>query len=113
MGSLVRAHSKRLGRIFTKAELSWANRIQGASRRLACLFAAKEAIFKSLGLSPAMFFQWSSIEIKPGEGAHTVSFHGNLKKKFQRKGETLQVVWQIQKRYAVAIATRRKICVGS
>jgi phosphopantetheinyl transferase (holo-ACP synthase) len=107
MRHLARRHPKRLNRIFTHRELRWANQVKDKSRRLACLFASKEAVFKSLGLNPVMFFQWTSIDISPLGSVHQVNLKGNLSNLLQKKNNTLSVVWRVIKKYAVAIATKR------
>ncbi|MCR5083041.1 MAG: 4'-phosphopantetheinyl transferase superfamily protein [Parasporobacterium sp.] len=47
---------------------------------LACLFCAKEAVFKSLNLSSNTLFHWKDIEILPSDFAcYTVNLSGLLK----------------------------------
>ena len=47
---------------------------------LACLFCTKEAVFKSLNLSPNTIFHWKDIEILPNNIAcYTINLSGLLK----------------------------------
>ncbi len=112
MTGLVRRHGKRLSRIFNSREMRWASQ-KHRSVRLASLFAAKEAVFKSLGVNPVFFMRWREIEIIPGKLSSTVRLKNTLKKLLSQPGEELSTVWEVKGAYVFAVAVRKVRCVGS
>ena len=112
MRSLLRRHGKRLFRIFNPREMRWAAGKHKAVR-LAEIFAAKEAVFKSLGINPVFFMRWREIEIVPRRSSHAVRLKNTLKKLISAGTEELRVVWEVRGSYVYAAAVRRKRCAGS
>ena len=112
MKRFIQRHQSRLARIFSKKERMWAQSAAKPAVRFACLFAAKEAVFKSLGLSPVSFFRWNEIEIFPQKTPYRVKLTKTMKKRICPKLETVRAVWQIKDRYAVAFALKGKVCAG-
>jgi len=112
MRSLLDRHGKRFSRIFNSSEIRWAQRSRKAVR-LAALFAAKEAVFKSLGINPVFFMRWREIEIIPGRSSHLIRLKETLKHLIRSKTEELRVVWEARGRYVYAVAVRRMRCAGS
>jgi len=50
-------------RVFTEKELAYCNSKQDRCQRLACRFAAKEALFKALGTGWRLGIEWKDIEV--------------------------------------------------
>ena len=77
--SLARFGHRFTGRLFTQAEIDYANAGHGVrAERLAARFAAKEAVIKALGLSEAGV-NWRDIEVvKSTDGSCSVSLHGRV-----------------------------------
>jgi holo-[acyl-carrier protein] synthase len=108
MESFLKDHKDRLERVFSPSEKNWAFSKEKPEERLALLFAGKEAVFKSLGLSPTMFFRWREIEIVPGKTLHKVILQESLKKLMNKgKTATLHVLWSLKRGYAFAVAVRK------
>lgn len=106
MTGLTRRHGKRLSRIFSPREMRWASQ-KLRSVRLASLFAAKEAVFKSLGINPVFFMRWREIEIIPGKLSSAVRLKNTLKKLLSQPGEELRTVWEVKGAYVFAVAVRK------
>ena len=112
MRRFVASHKKKLSQVFSLKEIKWAHEVKSSWARFAYLFAAKEAIFKSLGLSPTLFFEWNQIEVLAQKGCVEVKLKNNLKKYFNSKKEILKTVWKKKGDYVIALAVRREKCAG-
>ncbi len=64
-------------RVFTKKELTYCNSKKDKSQRLACRFAAKEAMLKALGTGWRDGIDWKEIEVSNDElGKPIISLSG-------------------------------------
>jgi len=109
MSSFIRNHSTRLNRVFSPAEITWASSSPKPAQSFGCLFAAKEAVFKSLGMSPAFFFRWRDIEIQAKEEPVRAVLRDSLQHSDLSKKQTIQVAWEIKKGYIFTAAIRKEI----
>lgn len=83
---LERALERRPGlaqRVFTDAELEYAGARSRPGQHLAARFAAKEAVFKALGLGGAL--RMREIEVVPGKPP-TIRLHGHAAEAAARRG---------------------------
>jgi phosphopantetheine--protein transferase-like protein len=65
-GSFYRTHKERLGSFFAPRELSYIRKSRRPRESLALLLAAKEAVFKSLGIPWMGLEGFRDIRIRPG-----------------------------------------------
>lgn len=95
-----------LDKIFTHRELEYARSKKFPNQHLAARFAAKEAIFKSLGEVEKDFVGWKNIEIlNDVYGRPVVHWHGRAKTvKSKRCIENAVVSLSHTENYAVASA---------
>jgi holo-[acyl-carrier protein] synthase len=82
VGELLRGHGQRFtSRIFTGAELAECRAGPGRVKKLAARVAAKEALFKALGLGVAGGVTWKEAEVVKAEnGKPDLLVHGKTKK---------------------------------
>lgn len=106
MKSFISTHSTKLLRVFTPRERAWAQKSIKPYVRFACLFAVKEAVFKSLGLSPVSFFRWDEIEVTVQKKSAKIRLLESLEK-FDRNRERIAAAWMVSKGYAFACSLRR------
>ncbi len=112
MKNFISTHEKKLPRIFSEQEISWALQAKKSFVRFAFLFAAKEAVFKCLGLSPTSFFRWNEIEILPSKKSSQIKLKNSLKESFGKTTEAIRAVWRRERSHVVALAVREKKCAG-
>ena len=95
-----------LNKIFTRRELDYAHSKKFPNQHLAARFAAKEAIFKSLGEVEKDFVGWKNIEIvNDAYGRPVVHWHGKAKAvKAKRRIQRVVVSLSHTENYAVASA---------
>lgn len=93
--------------LFSPAELASAGSGRLRSRRLAALFAAKEAVVKALALDGSLGLPFRLIEISGCDaGPRTVQLHGALAELARRRGVArLTVDLSSTRRTAAAVAT--------
>ena len=68
-----------LNRWFRTTEVQWLLDQEGTSRHTAALFAAKEAVLKSLGAPGPGPLRWREIEIVQGDSRVSVQFHASVR----------------------------------
>ena len=70
-----------LRKLFTPAELSYAQSHRSSAQHLAARFAAKEAVVKALGAPKGLGLEWQDLEItRASSGRPQVSFCGTMKR---------------------------------
>lgn len=75
------------GRVFTEKEMLYCNSKKDRSQRLACRFAAKEALFKALGTGWRNGTEWKEIEVVNDElGKPTIRLSGKTEELSQQIG---------------------------
>lgn len=65
-----------VARVFTDAEVAWANQARDPAQRLAARFAAKEAVLKALGVGLGAAPLTCIEVVRSGSGAPAVVLHG-------------------------------------
>ncbi len=84
---LSRWGSKFEKRVFTPRELEYCGSKKNRAQRLACRFAAKEAVFKALGTGWQRGVGWTEIEIKNDHmGKPTITLSGNTEELSRQLG---------------------------
>lgn len=111
MHDLFARHGKRFLKIFSPNEIRWARCHKRFSLRLAALFSAKEAVFKSLGINPVFFMRWREIELSPEKYVFKVTLKNTLKPLLKPRTEKITAICQESGSYVLAVAVRKK-CVG-
>ena len=94
-------HPRLASRVFTEAELSYADERARPGRHLAARFAAKEAVVKALGLGSP--FGLREIEIIAGEPP-AVSLHGRAARAAEDAGVAVRVSLTHSRELAAAVA---------
>jgi holo-[acyl-carrier protein] synthase len=95
----------RFERWFTPAERDYCRSKAHPEQHFAARLAAKEAVFKALGLSGHMEVPWNQIEIRSTPRAQpTVLLHGNLGEFAARRGVVVRVSLSHCDDYATATA---------
>ena len=76
-----------LRQVFRPAEVAYCEAMRYPARHLAARFAAKEAVFKALGLRRIDVSAWRDVEIRSrGDGSRRVVLHGRLGRLAARRG---------------------------
>ena len=74
--------------VFTPAEIAWCERMRYPARHFAARFAAKEALFKALGVS-GLAGRFREVEVVRTEGAAPrLVLHGEVREAAERLGVT-------------------------
>ncbi|MFV0363510.1 MAG: holo-ACP synthase [Suipraeoptans sp.] len=94
-------------RTYTANEIEIINSRENPLASFATRFAGKEAVFKSLSISPDSIRSWNDIEILENDHGQPVVFlHGDLKKIAADKNiTTILLSLSFEKEYAIAYAT--------
>ncbi len=96
---------------FTPAEVAACERTRDPAARYAECFAAKEAAWKAVGVSPPDTGAWADAEVAAGPGGHpTLVLHGRLREAARHCGAgTLALTFSHTRDHAIAcvIATTR------
>ncbi|HEY6867260.1 MAG TPA: holo-ACP synthase [Candidatus Eisenbacteria bacterium] len=73
--------------VFRPAEAAYCRAMRHPARHLAARFAAKEAVFKALGLARVDLAAWREVEIRSrADGSRRVVLHGRLGRLAARRG---------------------------
>ncbi len=79
-------HNKRLGKIFTLAEIKYCQKRRHQFQHFAARFAAKEAVFKALGTGWDGEIEWTDIEVVKDEiGKPKIDLHGKAREMIERR----------------------------
>lgn len=114
VGRLCSRGMRRLGRVFTPAELGGC-RASGHPRarieRLACIFAAKEAVFKALGRGWGQGMRWNEVcVVRLARGGLAARLGGNAKKRLRELGGSgISISAAAVRGHAMACAVAHKI----
>jgi holo-[acyl-carrier protein] synthase len=98
-----------VGRLFTPAEIDYANRSADPTARLAVRFAAKEAALKALGVGiGAMAFV--DIEVaRNSDGAPSLVLHGDAARLAAGKGVS---TWHLSMTHTATVAVANAVAEG-
>jgi holo-[acyl-carrier protein] synthase len=96
-------------RVFTEKEVRFCQSRRRATEQFAAHWAAKEAVFKSLGAAPGKGTNWTDVEIENDEGAAKVVLRGGLRDLMETRG-VLDVLVSLSycRAYATATAIARR-----
>jgi holo-[acyl-carrier protein] synthase len=112
--ALIEEHAERfLDRIYTAAEVRWCQSRPNATEQFAALWAAKEAVFKSLrmvGRGPAV---WAQVEVDARGNAPKVMVHGAVRERMAEAGVgSILLTTAFTRHYATATALALRAGVG-
>jgi holo-[acyl-carrier protein] synthase len=112
--ALIEEHGERfLARVYTPEEIHWCQSRANATEQFAALWAAKEAVFKSLrlvGRGPAV---WAQVEVEVRGDAPRVTIRGTLRERMADAGvDTIQLTTAFTRHYATATAITLRGGVG-
>lgn len=111
---LIEEHGERfLARVYTPEEVRWCQSRPNATEQFATLWAAKEAVFKSLrlvGRAPAV---WTQVEVDVRPDAPRVTVRGALKERMAEAGVgTILLTTAFTRHHATATAVALRAGVG-
>ena len=112
--ALIEEHGERfLARVYTPAEVRWCQSRPNATEQFAALWAAKEAVFKSLrlvGRAPAV---WAQVEVEVRPESPRVTIRGALRERMAEAGVgSILVTTAFTRHYATATAIAIRAGVG-
>lgn len=112
--ALIEEHGERfLARVYTPEEIRWCQSRANATEQFAALWAAKEAVFKSLrlvGRGPAV---WAQVEVEARGDAPRVTIRGTLQERMSDAGVgTILLTTAFTRHYATATAIALRAGVG-
>jgi holo-[acyl-carrier protein] synthase len=112
--SLIEEHGERfLARVYTPEEVRWCQSRPNATEQFATLWAAKEAVFKSLrlvGRAPAV---WTQVEVDVRPDAPRVTVRGALKERMIQAGVgSILLTTAFTRHHATATAVALRAGVG-
>lgn len=112
--ALIEEHGERfLARVYTPEEIRWCQSRANATEQFAALWAAKEAVFKSLrlvGRGPAV---WAQVEVEVRGDAPRVTIRGTLQERMSDAGVgTILLTTAFTRHYATATAIALRAGVG-
>lgn len=78
--TLIEQHGERfLLRVYTSAEIRWCQSRSNSTEQFAALWAAKEAVFKAIGLYGRSGMIWTQVEVEIKQGIPKVTLRGTVK----------------------------------
>ena len=78
--TLIEQHGERfLSRVYTSAEIRWCQSRKNSTEQFAALWAAKEAVFKAVGLHNRAGAVWTQVEVEYKQGVPRVTPRGTVK----------------------------------
>jgi holo-[acyl-carrier protein] synthase len=112
--ALIEEHAERfLARIYTPGEVRWCQSRPNATEQFAALWAAKEAVFKSLrmvGRGPAV---WAQVEIDATGDAPRVTVYGAVRERMAAaEVGSILLTTAFSRHYATATAVALRAGVG-
>ena len=112
--ALIEEHAERfLTRVYTPEEVRWCQSRPNATEQFAALWAAKEAVFKSLrlvGRGPAV---WAQVEVDARGNAPRVTVHGAVRERMAEVGVgSILLTTAFTRHYATATAIALRGGVG-
>lgn len=104
--AMIEEHGERfLTRVYTAEEIRWAQLRKNTTEGFAALWAAKEAVFKSLRVAGRTGNPWAQVEIEHKNESPRVKVHGSLRQRMTEAGITgVLVTMAFTRQYATATA---------
>jgi holo-[acyl-carrier protein] synthase len=112
--ALIEEHAERfLARVYTPAEVQWCQSRANATEQFAVLWAAKEAVFKSLRLTGRGPAVWVQVEVDVRGDAPRVAVRGAVRERMAEAGVgTVLLTTSFTRHYATATAVALRAGVG-
>ena len=101
------AHREKLARFLCPTEMVFVRTSRKPYKSLAMILSAKEAVFKTLGISWMGLSGFRCIQILPGKSRFSFRLKGDLQKKLSRK-TLLEISFAKSRRHVVATCHLRK-----
>lgn len=104
--AMIEEHGERfLNRVYTPEEIRWCQSRKNSTEHYAALWAAKEAVFKSLRLAGRGGALWAQIEIEYRGDSPRVKLRGSLRERLTEAGiGTILLSTAFARHYATATA---------
>ena len=104
--ALIEEHAERfLARVYTPDEARWCQSRANATEHFAALWAAKEAVFKSLRFAGRGGAVWVQIEVEQRTDVPRVTVHGAVRERMAKAGVgTILLTTAFTRHYATATA---------
>jgi holo-[acyl-carrier protein] synthase len=111
---LIEEHAERfLARVYTPEEVHWCQSRPNATEQFAALWAAKEAVFKSLRLAGRGPAVWAQVEVDSRTGTPRVTVRGAVRERMAEAGVgTILLATAFTRHYATATAIALRAGVG-
>ena len=104
--ALIEEHAERfLGRIYTSDEIRWCQSRANSTEHFAALWAAKEAVFKSLRFASRGGAVWAQVEVENRQDGPRVQVHGTVRERMTEAGiGSVLLTTAFSRHYATATA---------
>jgi holo-[acyl-carrier protein] synthase len=104
--AMIEEHGERfLNRVYTPEEIRWCQSRKNSTEHYAAVWAAKEAVFKSLRLAGRGGVLWAQIEIEYRGDSPRVKLRGSLRERLTEAGVgTILLTTAFARHYATATA---------
>jgi holo-[acyl-carrier protein] synthase len=112
--ALIEEHAERfLARVYTPDEIRWCQSRPQTTEQFAALWAAKEAVFKSLRVAGRTGAVWTQVEIEQRAGAPRVTLRGTVRERTAEAGVgSILLTTAFSRHYATATAIALRGGVG-
>src|SRR5262245_27827930 len=82
--AMIEEHGEKfLARVYTPEEIRWCQSRKNATEHYAAIWAAKEAVFKSLRVADRTGAPWAQIEVEFRDHTPTVKIRGGLRERME------------------------------
>lgn len=111
---MIEEHADRfLARVYSPEEIRWCQSRKNATEHYAALWAAKEAVFKSLRVTGRGGSPWAQVEIEYLDDVPRVKVRGAMREKMGAAGVgTILLTTAFSRHYATATAIALRAGVG-
>jgi len=112
--AMIEEHGERfLNRVYTPDEVRWCQSRKNSTEHFAALWAAKEAVFKSLRLADRNGSAWCQIEVEFKNDAPRVKLRGDLREHMAESGVgNILLTTAFARHYATATAIALRAAAG-
>jgi holo-[acyl-carrier protein] synthase len=112
--AMIEEHGERfLNRVYTPDEIRWCQSRKNSTEHFAALWAAKEAVFKSLRLADRNGSVWCQIEVEFKNDTPRVKLRGDLRERMTESGVgNILLTTAFARHYATATAIALRAAAG-
>jgi holo-[acyl-carrier protein] synthase len=112
--AMIEEHGERfLNRVYTPDEVRWCQSRKNSTEHFAALWAAKEAVFKSLRLADRNGSVWCQIEVEFKNDIPRVKLRGDLRERMTESGVgNILLTTAFARHYATATAIALRAAAG-